>query len=101
MTAISEALQNIGIPGIDAESVTPVPIASGWVTGDATYEVRAPYDGRLLGSVPSLAPADVDRAVAAAKAALRGVAFPQWRRAQVLDAAAQRLAAHQDVFARC
>ncbi|MFJ4846589.1 MULTISPECIES: aldehyde dehydrogenase [unclassified Streptomyces] len=37
--------------------------------GDGTIEVRSPHDGRLVGVVPEAVPADVDRAVAAAREA--------------------------------
>ncbi len=90
-----------GVPGIDADSVTAVPLDGEPVTGTSSIEVRAPYDGRLLGSVPSLTAADVDRAVAAAKAALHDEPLPQWRRAEILDKAARLLAQRQEEFARC
>ncbi len=90
-----------GIPGIDAGSVTPVPLDGEAVVGSASIEVRAPYDGALLGSVPSLTAADVDRAVAAAKRALHETPLVQWRRAEILDKAALLLAERQEEFARC
>ncbi len=90
-----------GIPGIDPTSVTPVPIDGELVTGTASTEVRAPYDGRLLGSIPSLTATDVDRAVAAAKKALHDTPLPQWKRAEILDRAALLLAERQEDFARC
>jgi acyl-CoA reductase-like NAD-dependent aldehyde dehydrogenase len=58
---------DITIPGIDPGSVTPVVIDGEPVVGSSALEVRAPYDGRLLGSVPALGAAEVDRAVAAAR----------------------------------
>ncbi len=90
-----------GIPGIDSGSVTPVPLDGRPVTGSAAIEVRAPYDGRLLGSVPSLGAAEVEIAVAAAKRALHEEPLPQWRRAEILDRAAALLAERQEDFARC
>ena len=90
-----------GIPGIDPGSVTPVPLDGESVTGSASSEVRAPYDGRLLGSVPALSAADVDRAVAAARKALHESPLPQWKRAEILDKAALLLAERQEDFARC
>jgi acyl-CoA reductase-like NAD-dependent aldehyde dehydrogenase len=89
------------VPGIDPASVTAVPLDGERVTGAASTEVRAPYDGALLGSVPSLTAEDVDRAVAAAKRALREDPLPQWRRAEILDKAALLLAERQEDFARC
>ena len=90
-----------GIPGIDPDSVTPVPLDGRPVTGSASTDVRAPYDGRLLGSVPALTAVDVDRAVAAAKRALHESPLPQWKRAEILDKAALLLAERQEEFARC
>ena len=57
-----------------------------------TIAVHAPYDGSLIGEVPSLTADDVDRAVATAKAALHQQPLPRWRRAEILDRAADRMA---------
>lgn len=65
----------------------------------ATITVRSPYDGSIIGEIPSQTSADVDRAVAVAKAALHSGAMPLWKRAQILDTAAVRLAARRDEFA--
>lgn len=65
--------------------------------GAETITVRAPYDGRVLGEVASHTVADVDRAVATARAA---TPIAPWRRAEILDAAAAALAARTDEFAR-
>ena len=62
--------------------------------------VRSPYDGAEIGRVPRHGRDDVDRAVAAAGAALRDEPLPPWRRAEVLDAAARLLAERVDDFAR-
>ncbi|MFN8022345.1 MAG: aldehyde dehydrogenase family protein [Acidimicrobiales bacterium] len=64
-----------------------------------TIEVRSPYDGSLIGEIPSQTAADVDRAVATAKAALEAGPLPLWKRADILDKAAARLAARRDEFA--
>src|SRR5262249_17319782 len=50
--------------------------------------------------VPKCTAADVDRAVAAAKAAYDKGALPAWKRAEVLDAAARLLAERREQFAR-
>ena len=90
-----------GIPGIDPNVVTSVPINGDWITGSESSEVHAPYDGRLLGSVPKLSAADVDRAVAAAKKAMHDEPLPQWRRAEILDRAVIAMQAREEEFARC
>jgi acyl-CoA reductase-like NAD-dependent aldehyde dehydrogenase len=90
-----------GIPGIDLEAVTAVPIAGQFVVGDESTQVRAPYGGRVLGRVPVLGAADVDRAVGAARRALEEEPLVQWRRAQILDRAAEMLANRREDMARC
>ena len=62
--------------------------------------VRSPYDGTEIGRVPRQGPDDVDRAVAAAGRALAEVAFPPWKRAEVLDSAARLLGERSEDFAR-
>jgi acyl-CoA reductase-like NAD-dependent aldehyde dehydrogenase len=62
-------------------------------------EVRSPFDGSLLATVPVCTAADVDRAVASARVALAtGLALH--RRAAVLDRAAVVLAERREEFAR-
>jgi acyl-CoA reductase-like NAD-dependent aldehyde dehydrogenase len=62
--------------------------------------VQSPYDGSVLGEVPACTAADVDRAVASAKAALAAGPLPLWKRAAVLDAAARLLTERREEFAR-
>lgn len=62
--------------------------------------VRSPYDGAEVGQVPRHGPDDVDRAVAGAGRALRDEPLPPWRRAEILDTAARRLAERAEEFAR-
>ena len=93
--------ETTGIPGIDPNVVTAVPINGDWITGSESSEVHAPYDGRLLGSVPKLTAGDVDRAVAAAKQAMHDEPLPQWRRAEILDRAVIAMQAREEEFARC
>lgn len=64
-----------------------------------TITVRSPYDQQVIGEIPSQTAADVDAAVTRAKAALAAGPMPLWKRAQILDLAAQRLAARRDEFA--
>jgi len=67
---------------------------------DDTIEVKAPYDGAVIGTVPKSGAEEVDRAVAVAAAAHRDGAPPAWRRAEILDTAARLLAERRDEFAR-
>ncbi|MEX2625284.1 MAG: aldehyde dehydrogenase family protein [Ilumatobacteraceae bacterium] len=78
--------------------VRTVPIAGARHRGDDVIEVRSPYDGALIGAVPACTAADVDRAVASARTAL-AAPLPPWRRAEILDTAADLLAARRDAFA--
>lgn len=61
--------------------------------------VRSPFDGTELGRVPVGGPDDVDAAVAAATA-VRHDPMPAHQRAEILDAAADRLSERNEEFAR-
>ncbi|MGN6609214.1 MAG: aldehyde dehydrogenase family protein, partial [Jatrophihabitans sp.] len=88
------------IPDIDPEAVSALPLLAS-STGGATTQVFAPYDGSLLGAVPSLDAATTEAAVAIARRALDGGPLPQWRRAEILDRAADGLVRRAEQFARC
>ncbi|MEQ1702955.1 MAG: aldehyde dehydrogenase family protein [Ilumatobacteraceae bacterium] len=62
--------------------------------------VRSPYDDSVIGEIPAQTAADVDRAVAIAKAALHDNPLPLWKRAEILDKAAARLTARREEFAQ-
>lgn len=78
----------------------PVRINGERFTGSDVIEVRSPFDGEVIGTVPACGPGEVDRAVAAANAALAAGPLPAWRRAEILDAAARLIAERQEWFAR-
>jgi acyl-CoA reductase-like NAD-dependent aldehyde dehydrogenase len=67
-------------------------------TRNDTIEVRSPFDGSVLGTIPACTADDVDRAVASARTALASP-LPLWRRAEILDTAARLLAERRDHFA--
>jgi acyl-CoA reductase-like NAD-dependent aldehyde dehydrogenase len=67
----------------------PARIDGEHVTTDISMEIRAPYDDQLIGEVPRCSREDVDRAVAAAKRTMREAPLPAWRRAEILDRAAE------------
>jgi acyl-CoA reductase-like NAD-dependent aldehyde dehydrogenase len=77
-----------------------VPIGDAAVTTGAWIDVRAPYDGALIGRVPACGPEQVNDAVRAAKAALGAGPLAAWRRAEILDRAAQLLAQRTEDLAR-
>ena len=63
-------------------------------------EVLSPYDGRVLGTVPTGTAEHIDASVAAAKAALAGGPPPTHERASILDRLAEVLTARQEEFAQ-
>lgn len=77
----------------------PVRIGSERVTTPEGTAVTSPYDGRSLGEIPRCDAGHVDRAVAAAKAAMADP-LPPWRRAEILDRAATLVAERQEELAR-
>src|SRR5262245_25245134 len=77
-----------------------VPIAGDAVTTGKWIEVRSPYDDALLGRVPACDTKEVDRAVAAAKAAKDAGPLAQAERAEILDTAGRLLAERVEDFAR-
>jgi acyl-CoA reductase-like NAD-dependent aldehyde dehydrogenase len=79
--------------------LTPMIIDGEAVTADAVSEVRSPYDHRVVGRVPRGDAHHIDRAVAAARAALTGGPLPAHRRAEILDTAARLVAERRDDFA--
>jgi len=77
-----------------------VPIGDASVTTGEWIDVRAPYDGALVGRVPACGPEQVNDAVRAAKGALVAGPLAAWKRAEILDRAAQLLAQRTDELAR-
>src|SRR6202163_999140 len=77
-----------------------VPIGDESVTTGEWIEVRGPYDGELLGRVPACGPEQVDAAVRAAKAVRDAGPLPAWKRAEILDRAAQLLSERTEDLAR-
>ncbi|MDP7551346.1 MAG: aldehyde dehydrogenase family protein, partial [Acidimicrobiales bacterium] len=70
------------------------------VDADTATEVRSPYDGRLLGTVPTGTTDNLDAAVATAAATLRAGVIPTHERAAILDRLAVSLANHQEEMAQ-
>ena len=85
-------------------SPRPLRLAGESYTGDGhgstnVIEVRSPFDGSLLATVPACTAADVDRAVASARRAL-SAGLSLHRRAAILDRAAIVLSERREEFAR-
>ena len=68
------------------------------LSGD-TLEVRSPWDGTLVGAVPTGGREQTRDAIDAAHLATRNP-LPAYRRAEILDRAAAGIAANRDVLAR-
>ncbi|MEZ5137794.1 MAG: aldehyde dehydrogenase family protein [Acidimicrobiales bacterium] len=77
----------------------PVRIGADLVTTDDDLVVRSPFDGSEVGRVPCCDAPHVERAVAAASAALAEPPAP-WRRAEIPDAAADAMVRHREELAR-
>ncbi|MED5600690.1 MAG: aldehyde dehydrogenase family protein, partial [Actinomycetota bacterium] len=78
-------LMIIGADRVDAEEAT---------------EVRSPYNGRVLGTVPTGTTAHLDSAIATAGATLAAGVIPTHERASILDRLADSLTAHLEEFAQ-
>ena len=76
----------------------PVRIGADEVTTPESLVVDSPYDGHEVARVPKCGPEHVERAVAAARAAMADP-LPAWKRAEILDAAASAVADHRDELA--
>lgn len=77
----------------------PLRIGADLVTTDEAATIRSPFDGNALGDVAIGTADHVDRAVAAAQAAA-SAPLPAHQRAAILDAAADRITARHEDFAR-
>src|SRR5690349_23501588 len=77
----------------------PARIGGRPVSADEWIEVLSPFDGAPVARVPALGADHVAEAVAAAEAALARGDFPQGRRAEVLERAAELLAERTEEFA--
>ncbi|MDY7103082.1 MAG: aldehyde dehydrogenase family protein [Actinomycetota bacterium] len=80
--------------------VTPMIIGAERPTGTEHTEVRSPYDGRVLGTVPTGTTDDLDAAVAAARSVLASGPLPAHRRATILDRAAAAIEARHEELAQ-
>ncbi len=81
---------------------THLPIVGGTPTECSTFrEVRAPWDGSLVGKVSLPGSAEVEAAIASVSATAREMAdVPAWRRARWLEAIAAGLRRREDVLVR-
>ena len=80
-------------------TVTPARINGVEITSSDVTEVRSPFDGRVVGLVPTLTAQHLDEAVAVAGERHRGGVLPAYERAEILDRAAGLLALRTAEFA--
>src|SRR4051812_22456278 len=71
-------------------------VAGEWIETGEWSEVKAPYDGTVIGRVPKGDAALVNKATDAAMEAFSKGDFPQHKRAAVLDRAAELVAERED-----
>jgi len=74
-------------------------IGSEWVETGEWIDVRSPFDGTLVGRVPSAGAEETRRALDAAESAM-GAPLPAHERAAILDRVAGLLSERQDLVAR-
>src|SRR5215470_393120 len=75
-----------------------VPVGNRWVDDGTPLVVRSPFDGHEVGTVPACDASHVDEAVSVASGLVGSL--PPWRRAEILDRAAQLLSDRHEDFAR-
>jgi glyceraldehyde-3-phosphate dehydrogenase (NADP+) len=76
-------------------------LAGEWVSGDGESEVRNPWSGEVVDTVPKATATQVDEALAAAQTgAAQMAALTAWERGQALNRAAALLDARTEEFAR-
>jgi acyl-CoA reductase-like NAD-dependent aldehyde dehydrogenase len=73
-------------------------VASEQLSGDP-IQVSSPWDGKVVGEVPTVGRAATEAAIDAAHAAMQA-GLPAFRRAEILDAASDGIRARREEFAR-
>ena len=76
-----------------------IPIGDEWIEDNDELVVRSPFDGHEIDRVPACDAKQVEQAVAAAVAVHREGSLPAWKRAEILDRAAQLLSERTEEFA--
>jgi acyl-CoA reductase-like NAD-dependent aldehyde dehydrogenase len=82
-----------------APPVTPLVIGGQDVAGGESVEVRSPWDGRIVGSVPWLGPEAAGSSIDAAWRAMQA-GLPAWERAEILDRVAAEVRAQREHYGR-
>jgi acyl-CoA reductase-like NAD-dependent aldehyde dehydrogenase len=88
------------LDGLEGSEVTPARIDGEPVEGDAVLEIRSPWDGHLVGTVPALTAVHVDQAVGVALDRHRGPRLAAHRRAAILERASDLVQERAESFAR-
>src|SRR5919201_1451307 len=80
-------------------TVERIYLAGEWIDTGASFEVRSPYSGELVGTVARAGAEEARRAIDAAEAAMRAP-LPPWRRADILERVSQIIRENGDELAR-
>ncbi|HTQ40785.1 MAG TPA: aldehyde dehydrogenase family protein [Pirellulales bacterium] len=100
LAGLKRSLNN-GEKGIPGESVMKMFVAGNWIDKPQQIEVRNPFDGSVVDTVPKADTADVDRALAAALEGARLMrALPGYERFRILRATAQLMHGQSGQLAR-
>lgn len=76
-------------------------VGGSWIAGKSTEEVRSPFDGMVVGTVPAATPSDVELALASATRGAKAMAaLPAYQRYEILLRTAQFLESRREDFAR-
>jgi acyl-CoA reductase-like NAD-dependent aldehyde dehydrogenase len=76
-------------------------VAGEWTAGEGEREIRNPWDGEVIDTVPNATAAQIDQALdAAVRGAAEMAALSAWERSRILNAAADLLEARVEEFAR-
>ena len=82
------------------DAVAAIPFLGGDRADGPATEIRSPYDGALLGRVPTLGATEVAQAVGYAREHLSAGPLRPWQRADILETAARLLDDNREAFAR-
>ncbi len=80
-------------------AVSSLPVGGEEISSERTLEIRSPWSGELVGSLPVVGAAEAHRAIGAADVAMR-LGLPTHQRAGILDRAAELVRQRRDQLAR-
>ncbi|MBI0579862.1 aldehyde dehydrogenase family protein [Neobacillus cucumis] len=85
---------------LKADSVAPICIGGEWITLDKTYPIEFPYTGEVIAQVSLTTLKEAEEAVMTAVAAKKVMSeIPLWKRAEILNKAADLLTGREEEIA--